>query len=179
MHLHLADCVRDFGPLHSFWLYSFERCNGLLGKQPTNNRAIELQLIKRFLRDNTHLDLLNISESTPLTEHFSDIIYGHAKKLQSTTETGINSSKHVPQLPTKHTLQVLEHHELELLRESYAYIYPERSSVFLDENNPIPTTCKRYNHIQFSSMKLSSAGGSYQEKVPYTLTIPVTQTHHF
>ena len=100
MHLHLADCVRDFGPLHSFWLYSFERCNGLLGKQPTNNRAIELQLIKRFLRDNTHLDLLNISESTPLTEHFSDIIYGHAKKLQSTTETGINSSEHIPQLPT-------------------------------------------------------------------------------
>ena len=66
MHLHLADSLQDFGPLHAFWLYSFERYNGLLGKQPTNNRSIELQPIKRFLRDNAYLDLLNAAESVPL-----------------------------------------------------------------------------------------------------------------
>ena len=74
MHLHLADCLQDFGPLHSFWLYSFERYNGLLGKQPTNNRSIEVQLIKRFLRDNAHLDLLNAAESVPLATQFRDIV---------------------------------------------------------------------------------------------------------
>ena len=46
MHLHLCDCLKDYGPLHAFWLYSFERYNGLLGKQPTNNCSIEIQLIK-------------------------------------------------------------------------------------------------------------------------------------
>ena len=30
MHCYLADCVRDFGPIYGFWLFSFERYNGLL-----------------------------------------------------------------------------------------------------------------------------------------------------
>lgn len=47
MHFHLTQCLQDYGPLHSFWLYSFERYNGLLGNQPTNNRSIELQFPKR------------------------------------------------------------------------------------------------------------------------------------
>ena len=45
LHAHLVDCIRDFGPMSSFWLFSFERYNGLLGNEPTNNRSIELQLI--------------------------------------------------------------------------------------------------------------------------------------
>lgn len=48
LHAHLTDCIRDYGPLHSFWFYAFERYNGLLGNQPTNNRAIEVQLLNRF-----------------------------------------------------------------------------------------------------------------------------------
>jgi hypothetical protein len=30
--LHIADCCRDYGPLYSFWCYSFERMNGILGR---------------------------------------------------------------------------------------------------------------------------------------------------
>lgn len=30
--LHIADCCRDYGPLYSFWCFSFERMNGILGK---------------------------------------------------------------------------------------------------------------------------------------------------
>ena len=26
LHAHLADCLYDFGPIYSFWLFSFERC---------------------------------------------------------------------------------------------------------------------------------------------------------
>ena len=32
LSLHLAECCRDYGPLYSFWCYSFERMNGILGK---------------------------------------------------------------------------------------------------------------------------------------------------
>ena len=52
MHGHLTDCVRDFGPLSSFWLFSFERFNGLLGNLPTNNRSIEVQVMRRNVHDN-------------------------------------------------------------------------------------------------------------------------------
>ena len=63
MHLRLADRLQDFGPLHAFLLFSFEKYNGLPGKQPTNNCSIELQLIKCFLRDN------DAAESVP-HKHF-------------------------------------------------------------------------------------------------------------
>ena len=28
MHLHIKDCLLDYGPLYSFWCFSFERLNG-------------------------------------------------------------------------------------------------------------------------------------------------------
>ena len=33
MHLclHICECALDYGPFYSFWCYSFERTNGLLG----------------------------------------------------------------------------------------------------------------------------------------------------
>ena len=33
MHLclHICECALDYGPLYTFWCYSFERMNGLLG----------------------------------------------------------------------------------------------------------------------------------------------------
>src|SRR6266536_5473257 len=33
--LHNADCCRDYGPVYSFWLFSFERLNGYIGKYLT------------------------------------------------------------------------------------------------------------------------------------------------
>ena len=51
MHEHLTECVKDFGPLSSFWCYSFETFSGLLGDLPTNNRLIETQIMQRFVHD--------------------------------------------------------------------------------------------------------------------------------
>ena len=33
-----------------FWLFSFERYNGMLGSIPTNNRNIEVQLMSNFVQ---------------------------------------------------------------------------------------------------------------------------------
>src|SRR5436305_13596393 len=30
--LHISDCCCDYGPIYSFWLFSFERLNGYIGK---------------------------------------------------------------------------------------------------------------------------------------------------
>jgi hypothetical protein len=32
LSLHLTECCQDYGPLYSFWCFSFERMNGILGK---------------------------------------------------------------------------------------------------------------------------------------------------
>ena len=55
LHCHLLECILDYGPLHSFWCFAFERCNGILGYIPNNNRCIESQLMQRFLRENQAL----------------------------------------------------------------------------------------------------------------------------
>lgn len=58
MHGHLKDAILDYGPIHSFWLFSFERYNDILGNQPNNNCLIESQLMQRFLHDNVAYSLL-------------------------------------------------------------------------------------------------------------------------
>ena len=42
MHLscHLVECTRDYGPVYSFWCFSFERYNGILGSYHKNNHNI-------------------------------------------------------------------------------------------------------------------------------------------
>ena len=31
LYLHICECALDYGPLSSFWCFSFERMNGILG----------------------------------------------------------------------------------------------------------------------------------------------------
>lgn len=61
--------------MQEFWLFSFERYIGILGKQPTNNRDIESQLMERFLRENASCypedfrdDFLSITESVSVNK---------------------------------------------------------------------------------------------------------------
>ena len=51
MHLmaHLSDCIYDHGPVYAFWLYVFERMNGILGSFQTNNRDLTVQLMRKFI----------------------------------------------------------------------------------------------------------------------------------
>lgn len=51
MHLigHITDCIRDHGPVYAFWLYAFERVNGILGSFKTSNHNVTVQLMRKFL----------------------------------------------------------------------------------------------------------------------------------
>ena len=49
LHLHLKDCILDYGPGHTFWCFSFERYNGLLGSYHTNRKSIESQIMRNFV----------------------------------------------------------------------------------------------------------------------------------
>ena len=65
LHGHIKDILLDYGPVQEFWCFSFERFNGILGKQPSNNRLIEPQLLKQFLFN-------GVSESYDFPTEFSD-----------------------------------------------------------------------------------------------------------
>ena len=41
MHTHLSKCIWDYSPSHVFWLYSFERYNGILENVPTTTALLK------------------------------------------------------------------------------------------------------------------------------------------
>ena len=75
MHCHLAACLGEFGPIHSFWLFPFERYNGILEGQPSNNRSIEMQLLmRRFQSDNLNMQLHQEAKEWPDANFFLDAL---------------------------------------------------------------------------------------------------------
>lgn len=72
MHVHLHECLLDYGPSHVFWLFSFERYNGILESLPNNNRSIEIQMMRRFIEDN----MSSTADSLPqeYQEEFASIL---------------------------------------------------------------------------------------------------------
>ena len=49
LHNHLKECLLDFGPFHVFWCFSFERFNGAFGYFHTNNKAVEIQFMRKIM----------------------------------------------------------------------------------------------------------------------------------
>lgn len=45
----MKECLLDFGPATAFWLFAFERMNGILGSFHTSNKAVEVQLFRKFI----------------------------------------------------------------------------------------------------------------------------------
>jgi len=67
MQLHIATCIEDYGPIYSFWLFGFERYNGMVGSFFYSNRSVEEEIMRKISRhsllnaidlDNAHLALV-------------------------------------------------------------------------------------------------------------------------
>ena len=63
MALHIPDMIKDFGPPHLFWCFSFERMNGVLSGLPNSNHHIEQELFTKFLKD---VDIGSVLPPDPL-----------------------------------------------------------------------------------------------------------------
>lgn len=73
LHRHLIECINDFGPMYAFWLFSFERYNGLLGGYPSNNKCPEPTLCRRFVRDQTTRFAMSDNWSAEFLECFDSL----------------------------------------------------------------------------------------------------------
>ena len=60
LHGHLAGYIFDYGPVHSFWLFSFERHNDHLGALPTNKQSVETQFMERFLKESFVMNFVDL-----------------------------------------------------------------------------------------------------------------------
>ena len=66
LHCHLKESLYNYGPVYNFWLYSYERYNGILEHFPSSNRLFEIQMMQRFYNE---FKLYTVSKNLPSREY--------------------------------------------------------------------------------------------------------------
>ncbi len=134
LHCHLAECIKNFGPIMNFWCFSFDRFNGIIGNEPTNNLSIEAQLIKRILSDNRYLQLLSLGQGLfrdmDDTNAFTDVVITHAtlhdsqqhQHLDDIVSASTDKFTCMPNKKSKMCTFSLE--EVRILIQLYQSLYP-------------------------------------------------------
>ena len=158
MHGHLRDVIKDFGPIQEFWLYSFERFNGILGNQPSNNKNIEPQLMQRFLNDNMAQSFHYV---TP--EEFNDQFQPLLDSVSTSKVTGslldrLESSNSM-QLPTKYVRGVLSCNEQDYLKQLYSKVVNTQSPVYVN------SIYQKYQSITLNGREYRSSGNQASKPV--------------
>ena len=116
MHCHLKSIVLDFGPIYAFWLFSYERFNGILGNQPSNNRSIEVQLMRRFNRDNTAYVLQSPEEFSDELGHLCSLDQRLTGSLLLTTKYQEDQNTHAYELGSSCTRHVFPSDDIEKIK---------------------------------------------------------------
>ncbi|XP_077996898.1 uncharacterized protein LOC144450190 isoform X2 [Glandiceps talaboti] len=144
LHMHLKDCLLDYGPVYSFWLFSCERYNGIMGGFPTNNHSIEIQLMRKFLQGfqihtiqcNTTDDIFNmididktckgtLLESGHGGEEFCYEKFLKQKCCNFDTISFCEDDMQKPLPPIKPS--ALDQEDVEMLKAMYDVLYPSGS----------------------------------------------------
>jgi len=131
LHCHLREVIADYGPIQSFWCFSFERYNGIIGSIVTNNISVELQLMRKLC---TSKFLERISLPDEFKPMFNDI----TSSIQGLSEDQINSNS------SSSFLARLEYYEMDMKLPLYDINWLNiapislptsyRQAVFVDED---------------------------------------------
>ena len=153
MSCHIRECILDYGPINNFWLFSFERFNGILGKLPNNNRSIEVQMMKRFLSDTNSM---RIKLPTEFKEDFEELFYFN-KTFVGTL--GQNVSTHCDELQNNENTDNIElpHNCTRCVFSSSEII--ELAQLFnleLSSTNYISSTYRKYSTINIKGKTYGS-----------------------
>ncbi|GET03831.1 hypothetical protein GLOIN_2v1791391 [Rhizophagus clarus] len=105
----------DYELIYSFWCYSFERINGILGSLPNNKHAIELELL-RIIMQNLRLAAYDEHDFNELYQ-FMQIFYQNIK------DTITGSEKFLGKMLTPRNRVLLLNSIYELLVKYYNDIY--------------------------------------------------------
>ena len=174
LHSHLINCVIDYGPVHNFWLFSFERFNGLLGDFKTNQRAVEIQLMRKFLRDQ---DIRDLPFPSAFCEHF-DRIFSQMKNTSMDPLQDISSTVDLLSLSdgpvtksnlwldagsctciSPHRVDYLDDDELNFLMESYSTFLEgvefRNGTVIFDRYASVEFCGERYGSLDSRSERSS------------------------
>ena len=144
LHCHLRQSIKDYGPVNNFWLFAYERYNGILESYPTNGRSIEIQLMKKFLKEFTlyaHIPHLPSEFQDDFSNFFTSQLEPHVHlegSLRMTVHSRFND-RHDPRtitawqlasgtsdlhLPNSYVRSAFSASELLELKQIYTLLYP-------------------------------------------------------
>ena len=185
LHGHLASCIRDYGPVYAFWLFSFERLNGVLGSYHSNNQAISVQVMRKFL-NNTHYQ----SKSLEWPQEFEDDLHSLLSKatyckgslMFATLENALHSPeaiKLVEALPPAKEF-ILPSHVKHSLIEDIAYYYSNDTCSVCN----VLAICIRCKAIKIGSFVLGSEHSKFTTSsrlLVYTTNgqVKLAQVHYY
>lgn len=139
LHCHLKECVNDYGPVYGFWCFAFERFNGILGSTITNNRTVEVQLMRKLVssrfvwnvglpeefRENFALFFNNYQEATVDKQLASSSSPKLLKIAMSQDLTGtVWSDLGQVVCPNAYKLLHFDRDDIQLLKQTYSFMYP-------------------------------------------------------
>ena len=162
LHLHLQNVFKDYGPCYGYWLFSFERYNGILGRYHTNQLSIEIQLMRRFI-ENMHIKSTVNTDSFP-SEHLSILssLLG-ARSGGTATKTLFGQSIFASdeclsfqeyanvELSPPFVLHYFDSVLLSYLRLCYQKIIPDVDVL------EVPQLCRKYKYATWWSQHLNSS----------------------
>ena len=169
LHLHYSECLKDYGPCYGYWLFSFERYNGILGKYHTNRKSIEIQLMQTFLNDvyvrslaDTKVDQMHqfIFEnllSNKVDTAFNETVFGQEEfssshMLRFSEGAVIQSLNYLDQsfikLIPPYIIQKMDNDSLQYLKASYQSFLPNVDPL------EIPQFCCRYEVVHWWSERI-------------------------
>jgi hypothetical protein len=134
--MHIKQCVLDYGPPHVFWVFAFERSNGLLSSYHSSMRTVELEMMKRFIQQQMvlnqdeaslstlaleHAQLIPSMMTVMRTDHESAQMYASNEPLPLVLQSAYNKSWYngnsdvypYPSLPPLNPLQLQQHASVE------------------------------------------------------------------
>lgn len=177
LHCHLKETIIDYGPIHSFWCFSFEGYNGILGSIKTNNRSIELQLMRKVI---TLRCIDNISVDQDFYPYFGDVVSSlskHGAELNTSEDSNYFDEGNLfnllsfyqmdtrfplhsldwknlsaLSLPTFYEESSLDRDDINILRDVYKIMLPD---TIIAEN--LSTSIQKFGTLKFFYQQFGSA----------------------
>ena len=165
LHTHLKQCIFDYGPLHAFWCYPFERHNGILGSFHSNKKAIESQLMKRFCQSQAYINSgvvpPDIARFLPSSQQISDsmersndtdilgFLHIQSSELRHIDSFAILPHQTLVKPLQPHTTKVLTTESLEQMKCIYQQLYPSKKVAHVTLLSSVWQNCSKSGYYWF------------------------------
>lgn len=175
LHCHLKEALYAYGPVHNFWLYSYERYNGILESMPSNNRSLEIQLMARFYKEFNLYACSSQFMSDEYQEEFGELITAYLNpKLSGSLEVTIHGRHSDVVDPRKVKNWSIQASSLEIifpkfyirsascstmlsqLKNAYISLYPNMNK----EKFGINAVVRKYSSVTFEGVNFNSRNES-------------------